>query len=129
MPNVRLTACPVLCICPVCHERQRTEGNDNCQLRFHDDFSPLIPIPAQVRVRETENVGPARDDHETRIPTQEFQHASSRTRHRCVAPLTKRQGAGSEPLRNTTDCRAKGELIGLDLTANHGTRIRCSTGI
>jgi hypothetical protein len=53
MPNVRLTACPLMCICPVRHERQRNEGKD-CQLRFYDDFSPLVPLPAQVRVRETE---------------------------------------------------------------------------
>src|ERR1700722_15125190 len=48
MPNMRLTACPVLSICPIGHEHQRAK-NDNYQLWFHDDFSPVLPLPPQGR--------------------------------------------------------------------------------
>jgi hypothetical protein len=48
MPNVRLVACPGLRICPICQEYQCAKGN-NCQLCFHDDFSPVILLPPQAR--------------------------------------------------------------------------------
>ena len=83
MPNVRMTVCPWLCICAVCREYHCAEDH-NRQLCFHDDFSPVIQLPAQVRAREIESVRPAPDSHETRIPTRVFLHAPSRACHHCV---------------------------------------------
>ncbi len=83
MPNVRLTACLWLRVCAACHECQSAEDN-KYQLCFHDDFSPVIPLPAQVRTREIESVRCACDGHETRIPTGIFLHPSSRPRHHFV---------------------------------------------
>ena len=83
MPNVPLTARLVLCICSVCHDHNCAEDN-NRQLCFHDDFSPVIPLPAQIRAREIESLRRACVSHETRIPSRIFLHAPSRPRHHCV---------------------------------------------
>jgi hypothetical protein len=51
MPYVRLTARPVLCICARRHEHQCAQSN-NCELCFHDHFSPVMPLPPQARSGE-----------------------------------------------------------------------------
>jgi hypothetical protein len=98
MPNVSMTVCPWLCTCAVFREYQCAEDH-NRQLCFHDDFSPVIQLPAQVRAREIESVRPARDSHETRIPTRVFLHAPSSLRElsfdwsRRSGPITERAAA------------------------------------
>jgi hypothetical protein len=47
MPNVHLTACPVLCICSIACDHQCAKGKDS-ELCFHHDFSPVMSVTAQV---------------------------------------------------------------------------------
>jgi hypothetical protein len=80
MPDVRLAPCLMLCIRAVYHEHQRTKGN-NCQLCFHHDFSPVIPLLAQAGAREIESDKSACDDHDTQIPAEKIPCVPSRPRH------------------------------------------------